>query len=137
VDNTPSTVDPSVCGFPVLMNPVASKEFSKELKTSDGTLAFLGTGTLKVAYTNVDTGKTITENVSGPGKLTVFPDGSLVLVAHGNAGFMLPQAVSESSGLPRLGITAGTETLSVDPNGNTTSASLNGTVKVDVCAALS
>jgi hypothetical protein len=49
----------------------------------------------------LETGKTITENISGPAKLTIFPDGSLVVVANGDNGFILPPAVSASSGIPR------------------------------------
>jgi len=136
-DMSPMPLDPSVCGFPGLVTPVANKAFAKELKTPDGSVLFLSTGTLKVAYTNLDTGKTITENVSGPAKTTVFPDNSVLVAARGNNAFILSAAESARFGIPRLAVTSGNYTFTLDPDGNITSLSLNGTVKVDICAALS
>ncbi len=49
-------------------------------------MTFLATGIIKVSFTNLQTGKTITENVSGPDKVTVSPDGSAILAAKGRTG---------------------------------------------------
>ena len=133
----PETIPADVCGFAVYVNPVAFKGYTKELKASDGTAVFLSTGTLKIAYTNLDTGKTITENASGPGKVTAFPDGSATVDVKGLNAFRLPPAIAAAFGLPQLFVSAGPLTLTFDPDGNLTSVSLTGHVKVDVCAALS
>jgi hypothetical protein len=90
-----------------------------------------------VSYTNQQTGKTITENESGPAKPTVFPDGSLTVTAGGrNANFLTP-ADAKRFGLPTVSVSVGRLTLLVAPDGSITSLSLRGHVAVDVCAALS
>ena len=130
-------MDPSVCGFAVLVNPVVDKGFVKELKSSDGSMVFLSTGSFKVSYTNLKTGKTITENESGPGTTTVFPDNSMVATLRGVSGSFLSLADAARFGLPPVAVTAGMSTASFAPDGSMTSLSLKGHVLVDVCAALS
>jgi hypothetical protein len=125
------------CGFQIMGTPVAGKEYAKVLKASDGSMTLLSTGVFKIAYTNLETGKTLTENVSGPAKLTFLPDGSVVVAGKGNAGIFLAPADQARFGLPGLFISAGPLTISMDAAGNITSLSLNGHVKVDMCAALS
>jgi hypothetical protein len=60
------------CGFEVQVAPVVNKEYSKVLRASDGPVTVLAAGSLKISYTNLQTGKTITVNRSGPGTVTVF-----------------------------------------------------------------
>jgi hypothetical protein len=134
----PFTLRAAFCGFNVKVVPVAAKEYQKVLKASDGSLIFLITGTLKVSFTNVHTGTTITENVSGPGKLTVFPDGSAGFAGKGHTGpLTLAPADAKRFGLPAVSVTTGALTISFDANGHITSLSLRGHVLVNVCAALS
>lgn len=38
----------------------------------------------RVVFTNVETGEAVTESISGPGKLTIHPDGSFTLFGSGN-----------------------------------------------------
>jgi hypothetical protein len=111
--------------------------YSKLLKASDGSMITLFTGSLVGSYTNLETGKTITENESGQEKLTVFPDGSATAAVKGHTGLFLSPADAKRFGLPAVSVTAGPLTESVDSNGNITSLSLHGHVLVDVCAALS
>ena len=137
VSSTPAiTLPAGACGFRVRVNPVASKEFIKVLKAPDGSMMFLGTGTLKVSYTNLSTGKTITVNRSGPAKDTIHPDGSVTFAARGHFAIFLSHANAQRFGLPTVSVTAGRATLSLDANGALTSVSLRGHVLVDVCAAL-
>jgi hypothetical protein len=134
----PFTVPAAFCGFKIKGVPVAAKEYQKVLKASDGSMIFLITGTLKVSLTNAQTGKTITENVSGPGKLTTFPDGSATETAKGHNGpLVLTPADAKRFGLPAASVTSGALTVSFGANGHITSLSLKGHVLVDVCAALS
>jgi len=112
----PFTLPATYCGFDVEAAAVADKEFVTILQTSDGSTTFLVTGQLTGSFTNLETGKTVTLNGSGPAKITVNPDGF---------------------GLPTVSVTAGALTESLAPDGTVTSASLQGQVLVDICAALS
>ena len=132
----PFTLPASSCGFEVGVTFPTFNEFIKVLKTSDGSMTFLVTGPEFVTYTNLETGKSITENESGPGTLTEFPDGSVTLVAKGPDGTFLAPADAQRFGLPAVSVLAGAKTESVAPDGTITSLSLDGTVLVDVCAAL-
>ena len=73
---TPYTLDASFCGFPVLVTPVVNGEYTKTLKAADGFMTFLFTGPFTASLTNLQTGKTITEKMNGPGKFFGQPDGS-------------------------------------------------------------
>jgi len=133
----PFTLPAEFCGFQVQVTPQVDKRFEKLLRASDGSMILLHTGFLSVSYTNLETGKTITENVSGPLKITVFPDGSVTLAAKGRSGLFLDPADAQRFGLPTLAVTAGALTGSMAPDGSLTSLSLHGHVLVNVCAALS
>ncbi len=133
----PFTLPASFCGFEVGLTFPTGDEFLKVLKTSDGSMILLVTGSLTVSYTNLSTGKTITENESGPGTITEFPDGSVTVSDEGPTGIFLAQADAQRFGLPAVGVTAGALTDSFAADGTITSLSLDGHVLVDVCAALS
>jgi DNA-binding beta-propeller fold protein YncE len=137
VPEAPFTLPSLFCGFKVRVTPQADKRFSKLLKASDGSMIFLNTGIIKVSFTNLQTKNTITENVSGPVKVTVSPDGAMIVAAKGHTGNVLPPADAKRFGLPTVSVTAGALTGSVAADGSTTSLSLRGHVLVDVCAALS
>src|SRR5262245_46315666 len=137
---TPFTVSASHCGFKIRVTPVAdsNKEYTKVLKTGDGFMTFLFTGAIKASFTNLQTGKTITENMSGPGKATIHSDGSITEVHNGRNGpFVLPPADAKRFGLPAVSVTAGALRFSVAASGVLTSLSLHGHVLVNVCTALS
>ena len=125
------------CGFPIGVSFPADKEYFKLLKTADGSMTFLITGALRVTNTNLSTEKSITSNISGPGKITFFPDGSVTTEETGRAIYALEPADAQRFGVPPIGLTVGPLTTSVDVDGNLTSFSLQGHVLVDVCAALS
>jgi hypothetical protein len=133
----PFTLDASFCGFEVGVTFPVNKEFGKILKVADGSMTFLTTGSLRVSLTNLETGKTITENVSGPDKFTVHPDGSATLQGRGHGLSDLVPADAARFGLPTVAVVAGAGTVEIAPDGTFTSVSLNGHVLVDVCAALS
>ena len=130
-------LDPSFCGFAVRVTPQVNKRFSKLLRASDGSVTFLHPGFFEVSYTNLQTKSTITENASGPVKVTVSPDGSAIVAAKGRTGNFLTPADAKRFGLPTVSVTAGALTGSVAADGSITSLSLRGHVLVDVCAALS
>jgi hypothetical protein len=134
----PFTLPALFCGFEVRVTPTVNKEFTKILKTADGSMTFLFTGAFAASFTNLQTGKTITEQMNGPGKFFSHPDGSFTEVHTGRNGpFILTPAHAKQFGLPTVSVTAGNLTFSGAANGTLTSVSLNGHVLVDVCAALS
>ena len=87
---------------------------------------------------NENTGKTITENVTGSGKATVNPDGSLSIRQEGHLGLItLEAADAERFGLPPLGVIGGVLFEELAPDGTYTSVTMQGHLLVDICAALS
>ena len=133
----PFTLDASFCGFEVGVAFPVDQSYFKVLKTSDGSMTFVSNGLLTVTYTNLQTGKAITENESGPAKPTIFLDGSFTVTAGGHNGNVLTPADAQRFGLPTVSVTVGGLQESVAPDGSITSLTLNGHVAVDVCAALS
>jgi hypothetical protein len=131
------TLPAAFCGFEILVTSPVNREFAKIPKASDGSMILLATGSVTASYTNLETGKTITENVSGPAKITFFPDGSLTSVEHGRNELTLPPADAARFALPTVSVTVGRRSISFAPDGSITSLSLHGHVAVDVCAALS
>jgi len=134
----PYTLPASFCGFKLRVAFPVNKEFTKVLKTADGSMTFLFTGAVTVSYTNLQTGKTITVPENGPGKATIGSDGSITEVHTGRNGpFILSPADATRFGLPTVSVTAGKLAFSVSaPPRVITSLSLHGHVLVDVCAAL-
>jgi len=132
-----STLPAAFCGFEVRVTVLVNREFTKILKTSDGSMILLFTGSVTNSYTNLETGKTITENISGPSKTTIFPDGSFTTVEKGRNELNLEPANAARFGLPTVSVTVGARSVSFAPDGSITSLSLNGHIAVDVCAALS
>jgi hypothetical protein len=90
-----------------------------------------------MSFTNVDTGKTITENVMGSGKAIVNPDGSLSIRQEGHLGLItLDAADAKRFGLPPLGVIGGVLFEEVAADFTYTAVSMQGHLLVDVCAAL-
>jgi hypothetical protein len=135
---TPVTLPAEFCGFEIRVTFPVNREFVKILKASDGIMIGLFTGTVITSFTNPENGKTITENVSGPAKVTVFPDGSSIALERGRNEFIpIPPSEAARLGVPPVSVTVGNRSVSRAPDGSITSFSLHGHVAVDVCAALS
>jgi hypothetical protein len=132
----PRTLSAEYCGFQIRETWPVNKRFSKLLKTAHGSMTFLETGSLRVSLTNLDTGKTITANVSGPSRRTEHPDGSVTFLGRGRGLLLLSPADAERFGLPTAAVVAGAATIQRAPDGIITSLSHNGHV-AGVCAALS
>jgi hypothetical protein len=114
-------------------------EYTKVLHHADGSTTFLFTGAVTASFTNLQTGKAITVPENGPGKATIYADGSITEVHTGRNGpFILSPADAKRFGLPTVSVDAGKLAFSVTaPPRVITSLSLDGHVLVDVCAALS
>ena len=133
----PFTLDARYCGFKVGVTLPVHHEYAKILKAADGSITTLTTGALTATFTNLRTGKAITENLSGPGKVTTAPDGSATVTEKGHNGLFFLPADAHRFGLPTLAVTTGPVTESVAPNGAITSLSRRGHILVDICTALS
>jgi hypothetical protein len=74
-----------VCPFPIRAVPVVDREVTTLHFDSHGDLRWIGvTGFLSIRVTNTDSGRSLLVNISGPGKFTFRPDGTVVLKATGN-----------------------------------------------------
>src|SRR5215469_5491413 len=131
------TVNPIFCGFEIQGTTLVNTGFVKALKSADGSMAFLTTGTDKVSLTNPANGKTIAANISGPFKTIDFPDGSVTFVTTGHQFNLLAPADAARFGLPGFFVSAGGLAQTVAADGTITSLSMDGNVLVDLCAALS
>jgi hypothetical protein len=82
------------CGFDVKVTPLENKEVTHTF--SDGRVEI--TGTFKVRLTNVETGKSIVVNISGPAALTPNGDGTFTAVLKGRS-LIFPNAPPEATTL--------------------------------------
>jgi hypothetical protein len=129
---------PGYCAFQIDNNFFVTKEYTRTKETlPDGTVVFQTSGALKLAATNHDTGKTLVYNISGPGTLTTYPDGSTFLVAEGLGIQFFPPAAQQQFGIPAVAYIQGRYTEATDAQGNVTGFTHDGATIGDVCAALS
>jgi hypothetical protein len=122
------------CDFDVRFHTVENKEFIKSYFDDDGNLTRqIVNGRFVAELTNLETMESIVYNVSGPGFLTFFEDGSLDFVLGGRSLlFFFP---GEAEDLPLLFVNSGQVTIHLDPEGNVVGVEQVGDVE-DVCAAL-
>jgi hypothetical protein len=117
------------CSFAVGVELLVNKEFAKTFPPEpNGDVVVLSNGRLVERLTNVSTGKSIIVNVSGPGRLTIHPDGSATLVAWGRS--------SNFFGPGEAFLFSGRLVIEIAPDGIGTPVSLSGHEE-DICAALS
>lgn len=120
------------CSFGVLSEPVVNNQVVKTFPPEpNGDIVQLATGAFVARLTNTSTGKSITVNISGPGRFTIHPDGSIILEASGRWFF----AVIENAPFSAF-ISSGRAVLSIAQDGTVTLVSQSGHVE-DVCALLS
>jgi|SRR5829696_66365 len=125
-----------VCSFAFSSETVENRLVTQTFPAAEnGDVLQLTTGTLKVRYTNLATGKTITANISGPGKVTIHPDGSFTQEAVGVWGWIFG-AGSEPAGALPFFLSMGRVVFEVSASGELTFTKQGGRL-VDLCAALS
>src|SRR5215470_12155150 len=111
----PFTLPALFCGFRVRVAFPVNHEYTKVLHHADGSTTFLFTGAVTASYTNLSTGKTITVPQTGPGKATIYADGSITEVHTGRSGpFVLTPAHAKQFGLPTVSVTVGRLAFSVN-----------------------
>ena len=112
-----------VCSFDVARHVEVNR--SVITTYSDGTVRI--TGTFKQTITNLDTGKSIFVNASGPVIIETHPDGSVTEIDLGRQ-FLRPPG--------QLLLTTGRVVWELDAAGNTTSFTQVGGTSQDVCELL-
>jgi len=132
----PFTLPADVCGFPVLFEPVRNEEYSKTTQNADGSVTIQITGFFSSRYTNLDSGAAVTTNISGPGTIVLWPDGSVDLAFRGRNGIIFFPDDAARFGFPDIFVASGRFTEHIAPDGTFTSAHLSGSVRLDVCAAI-
>ena len=132
----PFTLPTGVCEFPVLVEAVQNREYSKTTPNPDGSLTIQITGFFSTRYTNLDSGASLTAKISGPITIVIAADGSFDVTARGRNGIIFFAEDAARFGVPPLSIMSGRFTEHIAPDGTTTSAHLDGSIQTDVCAAI-
>ena len=121
-----------LCSFGVLNEILVNNQVNKTFPPKpNGDIVQLATGNFVVQFTNTSTGKSITVNMSGPGRFTIHPDGSATLVATGR-WFL---GLIENAPFTAF-ISSGRVVVSFAPDAPATLVSQSGRVE-DLCALLS
>ena len=123
------------CGFLITATQDVDNVFMKALTAPDGSMIMLSTGAAKITFTA--NGKSVTENTSAASKGTVNPDGTATFVSTGPMPIDLMPADAARLGLPAVFVFTGRGTALLDAFGNIISASMDGHILVNLCAALS
>jgi hypothetical protein len=126
-----------ICSFGVFVEPIVNKQVVKTFPPKpNGDIVQLATGAFVTRLTNTSTDKSITVNISGPGRFTLHPDGSVTLEASGRwSFFFFAGDLGENAGATAF-INSGRVVLSIAPDGSLTLVSQSGHEE-DICALLS
>jgi hypothetical protein len=123
-----------VCSFGVTVETIVNNQIVKTFPPEpNGDIVQLATGAFVTRLSNTSTGKSITVNISGPGRFTLHPDGSATLEASGRWNFFFIDAVNVGT---KAIINSGHIVLSIAPDGTQTLVSQTGHEE-DVCTLLS
>jgi hypothetical protein len=119
------------CGFDVLVNPQAGRP-NKERTIIFNNARVAIAGPLFVTLKNMNSGKTIDLNISGPSRISA---SGTTYTSIGPSIWPLPSDVLAAAGLPPLPLIHGQFVFTFDDQGNITVQSVTGTVQ-DVCQLL-
>jgi len=127
------------CGFPVRLDFPVNNEYQTVSTAPDGSTVFTITGHLTVSATNQVTGKTVTVNASGPGSLTISPDGSTGVFDNRGLFFLFAPNATQFGFPSNIVVTSGAWSFVSDFATNNIIRLTSGQPHVlsDVCAALS
>ena len=126
------SLDASYCGFPVQVDLLVNKEYSKASTLEDGTTVLHVTGSSKYLASSPTT--SITVNASGPADVTISPDGTVTIRGRGHGLQPFTAAQAEEAGVPRLALLVGLTVLRFSPDGSATL--IHSTRVVDLCTEL-
>ncbi len=132
----PFDLGPEWCGFPIHVDIVKDKQYVTTRTSADGSTRISILGQLVMRFTNVNTGASITRNVSGPTFVTVFADGTIRVVLTGRSFLTVDPPSQANSGLPGLVFPTGRFVGIADATNTLVSYSATGQL-TDGCALLS
>lgn len=122
------------CGFDMIDTPQPGKPLKeKVIQFANG--GVLVSGSLYLQLKNANTGEIVNVSSSGPGKISVEPDGSTIVVSGGLSLWNYPpppRSVTLAAGLPAVPYTKGRVTIIYDAAGNMTYMHVDGTAE-DTC----
>jgi hypothetical protein len=143
LDNPTQTLSGYCQGFDVFVEFTNYNQYIIRQQTApDGTTTLRIAGSARATVTNLETGKSVSFNVSGPGTVVIYPvDPKTKMSAFSidGAGPNLLWTLPKNSfpGVPTISYTTGHVTLFVNSAGLTTQYSLaGGSRQTDVCALL-
>jgi hypothetical protein len=122
---TPPDIVTDVCGpavGTVLGQEIVNREYLKTFVENDGTIRIAINGASTARFTRLSTGKTLDFNQSGPGALTIKPDGTVTITGTGQVVAMDQTGIWHHSG-----------PVVVRPDG---SVAFLGGHTIDICALL-
>ena len=119
------------CGFPVQLDATGTALDISYTDPLGNDHLFEAGPQVKQTMTNLDTGKSIVVNISGPGQYTFGADGSFTLVGTGNWSWT---RVDPATLAPGIFLTQGRFVLSISASGVRTITSTGTTI--DLCAQL-
>jgi hypothetical protein len=120
------------CDFDVLLEDLWNNSSLIYFYDQEGNLLrFVSVGALKTRLTNMESGKSIDLNISGPAFFKPLPDDWLLL-SGGGPWLFFELGVDE---LPELALVHGRTELLIDPDGNVEVLTLRGKVE-DVCSMI-
>ena len=123
------------CSFPVTGEAVVNRFETTTFPADENSdVVQLATGHLVFRFTNVATGKSIDLNISGPGKATFHPDGSMTQDATGVWYWLFPGGTNLPGGLT-LFLSSGRLVVETSPTGQRTITSQVGKLE-DLCPML-
>ena len=127
-------IDEETCGFPIettITGSVVAISWFEEGADQDGRVLYIAADPqLKLTMTNLDTGETITLNISGPVHVNATADGGVVVLETG----LWARGENPETGESGLFQTAGLLRITIDAEGNE-SFQFVGRV-TDLCAEL-
>ena len=129
------TTPDSYCAFDVLISFTSNEYIIHQSTAPDGTVTVKFTGNATATATNLQTGKSITYKINGPGTEVFYPNGAVKSGNLEGPNLLWTTRGNSYSGVPYLSYTTGHVTFSVDASGVTTAYSLSGR-QIDVCQAL-
>lgn len=127
------------CAFPVHLDFPVNKEYQTISTAPDGSTVLAITGHLTVSATNKLTSNTVTVNASGPGTLTISPDGATGVFDNRGLFFLFAPNATQFGFPSNIVVTSGAWSFVSDFATNNIIRLTSGQPHVlsDVCAALS
>jgi len=135
----PLDLPATYCGFPMHLDFPVNMEYQTISTASDGSTVLTITGSLFVTATNQVTGKAVTVNASGPGTLTISPNGATGIFDNRGLFFLFAPNAKQFGFPSNVVVTSGAWSFISDFNTNNIIGLTTAQPRVlsDICAALS